>query len=153
MTGSILFQGAATPIGDFVGVGWGFFGLVPICVAPVMIDTGNRQVNYWAVGHGTCCTDVSDPNCGDWNRAVGGIKLEYTEFYPKLQDAVKHSKGRKGLLPRENAPYIIWGDPDEQFKVNILVLLILVLSSKGVFASKYCSVIGVLAGLFDSLMH
>lgn len=109
------FEPAGRPQPTIAGrvLGYGFF---PVCVAPINPNPTDKNVNYWAIGHGECCTK-QPPNCENWDRdKLGGIVLKQNEFYPDIHKAIDNSKTTFSTISHPDAIYLIYGDADAMTK-------------------------------------
>jgi hypothetical protein len=119
---------------------WGMF---PVCVAPVLAQFNQRDVGYWAVDSGECCTRQA-PDCAGWGAKGGALVLRFREAWLGLEDAVADSETRYSFNPAESRVFVSFGDP-----ANIIERLhfrAAVLSATGAVAA-------LLVMLYQSLRH
>jgi len=87
------------------------------CVAPIVGQTTESEVEYWAAGIG-CCGKAGTFDCDDakMREAHGGlVHLEHTSNFVK---AAKQAQALNGLVSSEDALFVQWVEnPDQAQKV------------------------------------
>lgn len=83
------------------------------CVAPIMGQSSQPLVEYWAAGVG-CCHKAGSFDCDDaGDRAAKGA-LVYLDRTAHFQKAAKQAQALNGLVAAQDALYVRWvEDPDQ----------------------------------------
>lgn len=107
------FANNGKPNGNAVGRTVGF-GVLPVCVAPIVESANQKIVSYWALSTGVCCTHTP-ADCYSFDKPAGGtiLKNQYLEFFPNTEDAIKDAVKVNGLLVDDTRIFLHRGNPDE----------------------------------------
>lgn len=139
--GSIIsFTGGTKPYPE-LGARTAHLGIWPVCIAPLLANPSDKEVNYFAVGNGVCCAGEK-PKCHNWDKANKGAIVLHSnqmEFYPSTGAIAKITSGPpNSMLVSPQHKFVIWGDvavmkSDDAFYAGITLfstaLFVLVLST------------------------